>query len=288
MMRVIFASFIGLSLAAFMPVYAEFAIPPNDGLVTITQDIPDGVISKEQELSLENELLSYERETSNQIAILFVKSLDGYPIDEAAVEIGRKWGVGTEKNNGILILASYDDREVMLATGYGMEGAVPDLVAHGIIERDITPLFREAKYYEGLLAAVDSLQKHIGGEYTAERYETEGGSGFFAWGIFLIFLIFDWLAALLSRSKSWWLGGIFGGIFGIVLTILFSWWISIPTLVLVGLLFDYIVSKNGPRRPRGPWRGGGGFGGWGGSSGSGGFKGFGGGSFGGGGARGKW
>ena len=77
-----------------------------------------------------------------------------------------------------------------------------------------------------------------------------------------------------------------GGIGGIILGIFFTLWLSIPFLVIGGLLLDYIVSRPSFRRgPRGPWSGGG----WGsgGSSGGGGSS-FGGGSFGGGGASGRW
>jgi uncharacterized protein len=176
---------------------------------------------------------------------------------------------------------------VTIQTGYGLEGAVPDLVAKGIIDTDIIPHFREAQYYEGIAAAIDSLQKHIGGEYTAERYE-DPGEGPWPFLFFMGFMFLNFIGSFLARSKSWWMGGVLGFILGIILMALYSWWVAIPILVVLGLLFDYIVSRmpggSGRRGGfRGPW-GGGGFGGGGG----GGFGGFGGGSFGGGGASGKW
>lgn len=264
-----------------------FDVPVNDGLVTDDANI----LTAEQEDVLRADLLSYEQQTSNQIAVLTVQTLDGMEPMEAAVEVGRSWGVGTEKDNGILILVSYEDRTVTIATGYGLEGAVPDLVAHGITEETIVPYFREGEFYEGIAAGIDDLKKHIGGEYTAERFEEGNGFSFGPWMFFLFFILVDWFAALLGRSKSWWLGGIIGGVLGIVLTILYSWWISIPVFVLLGSLFDYIVSKQGTRRGgRGNWRSGGWGGGLGGggSSSGGGFGGFGGGSFGGGGSTSKW
>jgi uncharacterized protein len=237
-------------------------------------------------------LQQYQRETSNEIAIVLMKTLSGSDVSEVAVEIGRKWGVGTEEDdNGILMLVSYDDRQIWIATGYGLEGAVPDVVAHGIAEKDMTPYFRDAEYFQGLQAGIDALKKHIGGEYTAERYEESADvSGIWPWLLFFLFIGFDFLAAIFARSKSWWAGGIVGGVAGIFLTALFAWWISVPILVLLGLLFDYIVSKKGPRKG-GRGRGGpGGFGGFSGgsSSSSGGFGGFSGGSFGGGGGGSKW
>lgn len=275
--------FLFLSLTA--SAYA-FDAPVNDGFVTDDA----ALLTPSEEESIEADLQQYQRQTSNEIAIVTLPTLSGAVASDVAVEIGRKWGVGTDKDNGILILIGYSEREIWIATGYGLEGAVPDLVAHGIAAKDMTPLFREGKFAEGLQAGIDALKKHIGGEYTAERYNEEAdSSGIFPWIVFLFFLFFQWFAALFARSKSWWAGGVVGGVAGIVLTVLFSWWISIPVLVLLGLLFDYIVSQNGGGRGG---RRGGGFGGFGGGSmgggSSGGFGGFSGGSFGGGGGGSRW
>jgi len=275
--------FAALLLCVYTGALAAFEVPVNDGYVTDDA----GLLTSEEETSLEEELTAYKAETSNEIAVVILRSLSGSVASDVAVEIGRKWGVGTSEDNGILMLIGYESRDIWIATGYGLEGAVPDLVAHGIAEKDMAPLFRDGEYFEGIEEGIASLKKHIGGEYTAERYEQEeDGAGAFGFILFFLFVFFDWFAALFSRTKSWWLGGIFGGFFGIILTIMFSWWMSIPMLVLLGLLFDYILSKGG-YRPRGGWRGGGGFGGGRGGS-SGGFGGFGGGSFGGGGGGSKW
>lgn len=273
----------------FIPIAFAITIPPNDGYVTDTVS----VLKPEDEQALEQKLAAYKAATSNEIAVLIIPSLEGEEIAEASVEIGREWGIGTEENdNGILILVDYEGREVMIATGYGLEGAVPDIVAKGIIETDIVPFFRDGQYAEGLNAAVDSLMKHIGGEYTAERYESSGGFTFSPGILIFLFFILQWIFAIMARTKSWWAGGIFGGIGGLILAALFSWWISIPFLVFFGLLLDYVISKNYKARGKTAWWAGGGWGPGGGGGfrggGSGGFGGFSGGSFGGGGARGRF
>jgi len=277
----------GLFFLSASPALAAFAIPVNDGLVTDDA----AILTVDQKETIASVLLQYQKDTSNEIAVLIVKTLDGMTPVDAAVEVGRKWGVGSkEKENGILMLIAYEDREMFIATGYGLEGAVPDIVAAGIINEDMIPAFREGKYYEGIMAGIDSLKKHIGGEYTADRYEIDEDAPAVAWVFFLIFIAFNWLGAIFARTKSWWLGGVAGGIGGMLLTIWYGWWLTVPILVVIGLVFDFIVSNMPPssRGGRGG-RGGGGFGGFGGgSSGGSGFGGFGGGSFGGGGAGGKW
>ncbi len=283
---------LGLLWAPFA--YAEFQVPPNDGYVTDATGLPEPLISPAQDAALEAILADYEARTTNQIIVLVIRSLGNEDLEQTATQIFRDYGVGTKQNdNGILVLVSYDDRAVRLEVGYGLEGAVPDIVAKGIIDTDMIPRFRDADYAGGIAAAVDSLQKHIGNEYTAERYSQESGDmeagGF---GLFIGFILLQWILSILARTKSWWLGGVFGFFGGVILAITFGWWLSIPLLVLLGLLLDFVVSKNyHARGPNSWWAGGnwgpGGGGRWGGGGG-GGFGGFGGGSSGGGGASGRW
>lgn len=287
--RTVLAGLIGV-VAVFGIAQAAraFDVPPNDGYVT---DVV-GVLSAADRSQISGLLQEYQQQTSNQIAVLIVDTLGGEPIADVAVQVGRKWGVGTkEYNNGILILVAYTDREIFLATGYGLEGAVPDIVAKGIIERDILPQFRDGDYAGGIRAGVVALQKHIGGEYQADRYAQSGETGgFVAFLFFAGVILLQWLIAFLGRTKSWWLGGVLGAVCGIGLALVYGWWLTIPVLFLVGLLIDFVASKTYRAVPKGRR---GRFGGWGSGggrsgSGGGGFGGFGGGSFGGGGAEGRW
>ena len=281
-------------LLLFVQAHSAFAYdaPPNDGFVTDAI----GLLSQSDEASLEQRLQAYARDTSNEIAILIVNDLHGEDIRQVGVEVMREWGIGDDtKNNGILILFKQSDtlgdREMYIVTGYGLEGAVPDIVAKGVIDRDIVPRFQEGEYANGFLDGIVALQKHIGGEYTADRYEAVE-SGWEPFFLFLLFVFMDAIAAFMGRTKSWWFGGILGCGFGIFLTVMYGWWISIPVLVAIGLALDFLLSRAGygSKRRYGAGRGGGwtgGSGGFGGGSG-GGFGGFGGGSTGGGGAVSRW
>lgn len=275
-----------LALALFTPGLASAVVlPPNDGYVTDAI----GLLAPEDEQALEATLTAYQKETSNEIAVVIVDTLSGAVISDTAIELHRRWGIGdAEKDNGILMLIGYKDREAFISVGTGLEGAVPDIVASGIGEQVMAPEFRDGQYAQGIADGIDALKQHIAGEYTADRYDgSPGEGGWMSWVLFLLFIGFDWLAALFGRTKSWWLGGIVGGGLGFALMLLYGWWLAIPILAGTGLFFDYIVSKIGYRGGRGGGFGGGGFGGGMGRS-SGGFRGFGGGSTSGGGARFKW
>ena len=279
---------LALALITSLGVAHAFDVPPNDGFVT---DVT-GTLSVEQEQALEATLDAYREQTSNEIAVLIVRSLSGADLVQTAVDTGRSWGVGTAENsNGALMLIALEEREITIQLGYGLEGALPDIVTKGIIEKDILPEFRDGKYYEGIDAGITAMEKHIGGEYTAERYTAPEASGIFPFFLVFFLIVLNFLSAWLARSRQFWVGGVMGGVFGVFLTALYGWWLAIIFFVLIGGGFDYWVSRfpqarRGRRGGGGPW---GGFGGGssGGSS-SGGFGGFGGGSFGGGGASGKW
>ena len=220
----------------------------NDYTKTLTSD---------QVQALENKLVAFDDSTSTQIAVVIIESLNGYDIAEYNVALGRAWGVGGKQySNGVILLIAKADRKLNIATGYGVEGALPDITTKHIIDDQIVPNFKGNDYYRGISDGTDAIMKAVKGEYKiprAKKPAVGGGRVLFIIIIIIIFLIFS------SR------GGGKGGSF---------------------------MSRRGYRGFTGPfiWPVGGGGGGWGGGGGgsSGGFGGFGGGSFGGGGSSGSW
>jgi uncharacterized protein len=109
-------------------------------------------------------------------------------------------------------------------------------------------------------------------------------------GFFALVFIVQILAGIMAKTKSWWLGGVFGAIGGVIVGFVFGsiigGIISGIILIALGLLLDYVVSKKGTGKGGPPFIFFGGHGG--GSGGGGGFGGFGGGGSGGGGAGGRW
>ncbi len=287
--------FVGV-VSLFVPSALAFDVPPNDGYVTDVSGVTPPLIEPQKEASLEAALADYYAKTSNQIAVVIIRSLGYEQLEDVSLQIARKYGIGDKQHsNGILMLVSYDDRAVRFEVGYGLEGAVPDLVAKGIIETDVVPAFRQGDYASGIAAAVDALQKHIGNEYTSDRYAETSvqNDEMTAFPLFALFIALQWVLSILARTRSWWLGGVFGFFGGLALALFYGWWLSIPVLIVLGLFLDFVVSRN--YRARGPtswWAGGnwgpGGGGRWGGGGSGGGFGGFGGGGFGGGGASGRW
>jgi uncharacterized protein len=264
-LKILFASV--LLLVSF--VSSAQNIPPRPNPPRLVNDFA-GVLSPGEVQQLEQQLVNYDDTTSNQIAIVTVKTLDDYPIDEYALKILRDWGVGNKRtNNGIVILAAIEDRKIRIEVGYGLEGAIPDITANHIIQNDIAPNFRSGNYYEGLSKASASIIKAAAGEYKAPKgyRPKKTGKGF---PIGLIVFVIIMIALFAGRSRGG--GGGFMSRRG-------SGWLG-PFI-----LGNMVGRGSSGWGGGGGWSGGGG-GGW--SGGGGGFGGFGGGSGGGGGASGSW
>ncbi|MCU0378453.1 MAG: TPM domain-containing protein [Bacteroidales bacterium] len=235
-----------------------------------------GLLQPSEVQALENKLVAFNDSTSNQIAVVIVNDLQGYDRSSFAYRVGKEWGVGqSDFNNGLVVLVktktASSDGQVFIATGYGLEGAIPDLACADIIDREMLPRFRNGDYFGGINAATDVLMSLASGEYTYENYNQGSGEESYGFipGIALLIIIIV-LIAIISSGKS------------NNRHIRRSGADAIPFWLLMSML-------GGGRSHSGSWggfsgRGGGGFSGGGG----GGFGGFGGGGFGGGGAGGSW
>ncbi|PIR92169.1 methanol dehydrogenase [Candidatus Falkowbacteria bacterium CG10_big_fil_rev_8_21_14_0_10_44_15] len=281
-----------LLFISMTPVLAYYNPGSPSGFVNDFAGVIDGATKQ----SLEQKLVNFEKETSNEISVVTINNLGGDYIENFAAELFKEWGVGKEnRDNGVLALVAVEDRKMRLEVGYGLEGALTDAQSNWIINNEMKPAFQAGKYGEGISLALESIIKATRGEYVpAEKLPQRkiANFEFIAWAA--IFLLM-WLAAILGRSKSWWAGGIIGGAAGVILGFIWGFvWIGAASIIgftIFGSLFDYVVSKkyhaakaSGRHLPW--WFGGGGFGG--GMSGSGGFGGFGGGMSGGGGSSGSW
>jgi uncharacterized protein len=289
-MKLIRTFFVGLVFALLF-VFAQgvFAYQSPGKPTGLVNDFA-GVLSSDQKSQLESKLESFRNQTSNEIAIVTIPTLGDTPIEDYANQLFREWGIGSkENNNGILILAAINDHQLRIEVGYGLEGAVPDLLTKQIQEQEIIPSFKNGNYAEGLNKGVDALMQASQGEYTGNNQDSvpQISTGMI---IFILIFVFQFLVAILAPSKSWWFGGVLGGVAGGIIgyiggALLFGI-IGAVAGIGIGLLLDYFVSKNykGGGRGGGPWF----FGGFGGGGSGGGFGGFGGGSSGGGGSSSSW
>ncbi len=285
-MRSLLTSLALLSLFIYGSAFAHLAPGPATGYVN---DFA-GLLSQEEKTTLETTLSEFHTQYGGEIVVATVASLSGHSVEFFANELFREWGIGEKNvNNGVLFLVAKEEREMRIEVGYGYEGVLTDARSSEIIRNTITPYFKQGLYGLGIMSGVRDIittittgEVPLSAKDTTPSFASLGGVDFQAMAV-VLFLVVPWLASMFGRSKSWWAGGVAGGIVGF----LFSYFIFVAIwpfatlgFFLVGLLFDFIVSrgyKNSVSQgTTPPWWTGGGFGG------------FGGGSSGGGGASGRW
>jgi len=266
------AAILLLCLNGLSQIVPHDKLPPKPNPARLVNDFAD-LLSSSEEAALEKKLVTYDDSTSNQIVVVTVKTLHGYAEDQFATEIGHFWGVGGQAkyDNGIVILVSDGTeengrRKYFIATGYGLEGALPSILTNAIAQEFLIPNLKSGNYYEAFNQTTDGIIKAAAGEYKPpENYGKRKGKGGKAiLGMIVIFII---IIIVLSNIKRGGGGGMMSrrGYGGVAESI---FWGSL----LGGM------GRGGGSSSGGGWSGGGG----------GGFGGFGGGGFGGGGSGGSW
>lgn len=289
---------VGLATLLSLPACAlavPKAPPLNKPIVDQTSTLTSAEID-----DLSAQIAKSRSEKSYQIGILIIPTLgnDEY-IEGYSLKVAREWGIGeSDKDNGVLLLVVKNDRKLRIEVGRGLEGDLTDVRAGRIVRNVIAPKFRSGDYFGGIQDGVNSIQLAVAGQADKKlaTSSNSGGSSFGAIEMVLFFGFFGliWLGSILGRSKSWWAGGVIGGIMGgasMLLSHVHPLSV-VATIVLIplGLLFDFLVSRNySSHRADGSlpawWAGGGSLGGGGGFGGGGSF---GGGGFSGGGSSGSW
>ncbi len=236
--------------------------PPRPEPAVYVHDY-SGWLSAGERMQLEQKLIAYFDSTSTQIVVMIRPDIGDYDKAGYAFELGNRWGVGGKDNdNGVIVLVKTEQpgRGVFIATGYGAEGALPDITAGRIVRNTIIPYFKEQRFYEGIDAGINDIISALAGEYVREAEPVNKAALLIALFILLLIIVgFAFIAYKLQKNGVW-----------------------------------YTDTGRTSRHTPNPWGGGWTIGGWGGGSGgSGGWGGggggsFGGGSFGGGGAGGDW
>lgn len=224
------------------------------------------LLSPDRERQLSERLEALEAETADQLVVVTVNDLQGYPIEDYGYQLGREWGIGQgETDNGVLLIVAPNERKVRIEVGYGLEPILTDALSARIIHEEILPDFRQAGFESGITRGVDAIINQLTldeAEALARAAEAERPESVMVWGVLItigVFLLLGVMGAV-SASRA---PGRRGRRRGDGLTPILIW------------------AATEAARSRSSGGSGGGFGGGGGFSG-------GGGSFGGGGASGGW
>jgi uncharacterized protein len=156
-----------LSLSVTTVAYAEMMIPNKTGDIYV-QDFAD-VLSPTEEQELIQIGKEVDNTTTAQIAVMTVKTMDGYEIEEYANAAFKKYAIGDkEKNNGVLLILAVDDKQVRIEVGYGLEGALTDVRTGQILDQYAIPLLKEGKFNQAVTDTYETIRYHVAKEYQLE------------------------------------------------------------------------------------------------------------------------
>ena len=145
---------------------AQFALAPELELTGRVVDQAD-LFSEEQDSALSEKLAALETATTDQLVIVTVRSLNGHEPQEFASALGRHWRIGRKDvNNGIIFLVAPNEREVFIATGYGVEWLVTDQWLGAMIRSTLLPRFKEGQFYEGVSEGVGKISEKLSSDKT--------------------------------------------------------------------------------------------------------------------------
>lgn len=208
----------------------ESAFPERPTPARLVNDLAN-VIDDSKESALEEELLTFARENGPQIVVLTVSDFGGYDKAQYAYEIGHRWGVGAKnENNGAIILVKPKTEEsrgsAFIATGYGLEGNLPDITCGNIVDEIMIPRFKENDYTGGIVDGAHAvMQGAMGNDYRqiaqpssdgeTEQIGTEDDVELDFWTVVGILLVIG-LSLVIMFLMYWGFWAILGGFFRLI------------------------------------------------------------------------
>lgn len=274
------ALWITLALLAPCITHAQVVVPSLTGHVTDKT----GTLTHDQKSTLEQSLSAFEARKGTQLAILIIPSTLPEGIEQYALRVAEQWELGRKKvDDGVIVVVAKNDRTVRIEVGYGLEGALSDIVSKRIISEFVVPRFKQGDYFGGLQSGTDQMMKIVDGEslpalQNDQRYFDTSIRQFLPFLFILSLSIGGVLRHVLGKvSGAMVTGVIVSGLAWLVvgslfLTVFTGIAAMLVTLVGSATVFHGLGGMSGSGRH---------------GSGGGGFRG-GGGGFGGGGASGRW
>jgi uncharacterized protein len=117
-----------------------------------------GIFSSAENLDLQSLLYEVRQNTTAQIVLATIKSLESYSSSDYATKLFNEWRIGdAEKDNGLLILYALAENKIWVATGYGLEGILPDSKIGRLLDEYYVPLRDSNKTKEGIIAVTQEL-----------------------------------------------------------------------------------------------------------------------------------
>lgn len=134
---------------------------------------PDNILSEETKAKANSQLSALREKTTTEFVVVILNDIGDYEPAEFAHEILNEWGVGqSDKDNGGVLLIAIDQRKAFLATGYGLEGPLPDISTQKILQRAVVPAMKENDPDKAVTDAVTLISQVLTDPAVAEELKS--------------------------------------------------------------------------------------------------------------------
>ncbi len=201
--------FVFTLLAALLPASGASAVEIPEFTPNVVD--PDHVLTPTDTEQVNQALLKLRNEQQIWGAVYIVPSLDGGSIEDLANHAFETWQLGRKgDDNGLLLVLAIKQHRSRFEVGYGLEGALPDVVARHALDDALAPRMRQGDTAGAIVAAFDFMAKVAAGDpqaiQSATRLDASGDSdtgfvwsrGAIAWGGLLVLV---WGVPL---AGGWW------------------------------------------------------------------------------------
>ncbi len=212
-MRFLYLKLLITLLLSLLVVQSAFTLeaPPLKGRVNDYASM----LSPAAARSIEAKLAAFEQETSNQVVLLTINSLEGDTIEAFAIRVGEAWKIGQkDKGNGVLLILAKKERKIRIEVGTGLQGALPDITAGQIIRNVIAPSLRAGDSDKGISSGISAIIDATKGEFKAPAVAGKAAKNKKSnkYGTFIALLVVGTIITAMAASSSRTAGIMAGGV----------------------------------------------------------------------------
>ncbi|MGP1475972.1 MAG: TPM domain-containing protein [Phocaeicola sp.] len=164
---------------------------------------PDGILSASTVSTIDSVLYALEQRTGIQTIVVAVTGIKDGDCFEFAYQLGKQNGVGQkQRDNGLVILLSTEERCIQFVTGYGLEGTLPDAICKRIQTQYMNPYFANNQWDEGMVAGIRAVGGILDGSMENIAQDEDDDADLTGLAVFMLIFLVIMLSIRYSIRKA--------------------------------------------------------------------------------------
>lgn len=164
-----------------------------------------GFLSDPEEQALNQRLRRLQERGGPQMQVWTLQTTEGEPVESLSLRAVETWKLGSsEKDNGLLLLIAKQERRYRLEVGQGLEGVIPDVLAHRLLKRHLQPALRAGAPAQGVAAVIGNVEAlTLGSRDSSAANEESPQQQRSGWGTLVFLILFVAVLKILQAFGSW-------------------------------------------------------------------------------------